>query len=230
MATAPAGTGPRTIVVAGNGTQAASYTLPPGIFQYVQSVLVQVDATAAPAVRPTLSIAEQSGVVIATKRQGEAIPAGDTGSATWALRLTDDPGITRYWNAQFDGNGSGGFDHLRLVQLGPIPPGDIWPPTAQLTITGTWTFPAAAHIQVGVQHNGVGSYQAALQIINVQRLDVLQREVLRGFSIAAPQSPVTPLPINTHLFGANLIDFTVPTNCNIITAGTYALTFLVVFF
>jgi hypothetical protein len=96
LSDAPAGVGPRTIVLPGNGTQAATYVLPPGLLQYVQSVLVQVDATAAPAVRPTLSISEQSGVVIATKRQGEAIPAGDTGSATWALRLSDDGGGIRF--------------------------------------------------------------------------------------------------------------------------------------
>jgi hypothetical protein len=77
--------------------------LPPGLLQYVQSVLVQVDATAAPAVRPTLSIAEQSGVVIATKRQGEAIPAADTGTATWALRLVDEnPSGDLHWGTNFD--------------------------------------------------------------------------------------------------------------------------------
>jgi hypothetical protein len=81
---------PRTIVLPGNGTQQASYQLPPLLYQYIQSVYAEVDATAAPDVRPTLAVAEASGQVIAKKRQGESIPAGDNGSATWALRLTDE--------------------------------------------------------------------------------------------------------------------------------------------
>lgn len=81
---------PRTIIVPVDSQQTASYKLPPGLLQYVQSVLINVDNTAGPSSRPTLRISEQSGVVIAAKRQGEAIPAGETGTATWALRLTDE--------------------------------------------------------------------------------------------------------------------------------------------
>lgn len=87
--------GPRTIVLPGSGAQTASYVLPPGLLQYVQSVLVEVDATAAGDVRPTLRVKEQTGVVIATKRPPEPIPSGDTGTATWALRLVDDSGGIR---------------------------------------------------------------------------------------------------------------------------------------
>lgn len=73
------------------------YQLAPGVAQYVQAVYATIDATSATdPVRPTLEILEQSGVVIAKKRQGEAIPAGGTGSATWALRLDDDGGDIRY--------------------------------------------------------------------------------------------------------------------------------------
>jgi len=84
-----AGGVPRTIVVPGNGTQQASFTLPPGVVLGLESVVASVSAVGADA-RPELSISEQSGVVIATKRQSEAIPAGDNGTATWALRLGDE--------------------------------------------------------------------------------------------------------------------------------------------
>lgn len=77
-------------VIRGNNASTASYELPPGVFQYIQSVHVVVNNTAGPDVRPTLSVETQDGVVMASKRQGEAIPAGDTGSATWALRLADE--------------------------------------------------------------------------------------------------------------------------------------------
>lgn len=76
-------------VVRGNDASTASYALAPGVFQYIESVLVEVDGTAGPDATPTLFVKTQDGQVIATKRQGEAIPAGDTGTATWALRLTD---------------------------------------------------------------------------------------------------------------------------------------------
>lgn len=86
---------PRTIVVPiSNTSDTVAYTLAPGLAQYVQSVYVEVDNTAGSDARATLTVSEQAGVVIAKKRQGEAIPAGDTGSATWALRLTDEDAAT----------------------------------------------------------------------------------------------------------------------------------------
>lgn len=84
----------QTKIIGGNGTQAQAFTLDPGLFQYVQSVLVEVDNTAGPDVRPTLSVQTVNGAPIADKRQGEVIPAGDTGRATWALRLTDEGAAT----------------------------------------------------------------------------------------------------------------------------------------
>lgn len=77
----------RTIVVSIDAAQAVSYQLPPDVLQYVQSVVATVDATAAGDVKPTLLVATGNGVVIAAEQQGEAIPAGGGGYATWALRL-----------------------------------------------------------------------------------------------------------------------------------------------
>lgn len=87
---APQGT-PRTIAVPGNGTQTISFVWPSGVSLDPQAVFAVVDATGAGGpVTATLTIAEQSGVVIAAKRQGETIDAGAPGSATWALRLADE--------------------------------------------------------------------------------------------------------------------------------------------
>jgi len=84
---------PRTIrVELDTGNSVQEYTLAPGLAQYVQSVYVEVDAAAASDTRPVLTWLEQSGVVIGKKRQGEAITGGTAGSATWALRLTDENG------------------------------------------------------------------------------------------------------------------------------------------
>lgn len=85
---------PRTINQPGNGTDTQQFELAPGLLQYVQSVYVEIDNSAGSDARPTLTLSEQSGVVIAKKRQSESIPAGGTGSGTWALRLDDKSGAT----------------------------------------------------------------------------------------------------------------------------------------
>lgn len=90
MSAVPQSGEPRTIVVPGDGTGALTFTIPPGITLAVESVLAQVDATGAGGpVTATLSVLEQSGVVIANKRQGETVTKGVQGSATWALRLDE---------------------------------------------------------------------------------------------------------------------------------------------
>jgi hypothetical protein len=81
---------PRTINQPGNGTATQQFELAPGLLQYVQAVYVDVDNSGGTATSPTLTVSEQSGVVIAKKQQGKTIDAGVTGSATWALRLDDE--------------------------------------------------------------------------------------------------------------------------------------------
>lgn len=81
----------RTIRVGITGTSATeSYTLAPGLAQYVEAVYIEVDNTSGQDTSPLLTISEQAGVVIAKKRQGDVIDAAATGSATWALRLSDE--------------------------------------------------------------------------------------------------------------------------------------------
>jgi hypothetical protein len=81
---------PRTVVIRGTGTNALSFTIPSNVDFNVESVVASVDAAAAGDTIGELSIAEVTGEVIATKRQGLPIPAGDTGTETWALRLDDE--------------------------------------------------------------------------------------------------------------------------------------------
>lgn len=81
---------PRTVVLPVDGTNnVESFTLPPAIDFKVQSVYVEFDGSTG-SVTPELSISEQSGQVIARKRQSEATDAVNPASATWALRLADD--------------------------------------------------------------------------------------------------------------------------------------------
>lgn len=81
----------RTIVVSGTGGPSLSFEWPAGVELTPEAIFADIDATGAGAdVTATLTIQEQSGVVIAKKAQGSKITAGAPGSATWGLRLPDD--------------------------------------------------------------------------------------------------------------------------------------------
>jgi len=74
-------------IVVGNGTSSARFTMPGNVAIKVESVVATVNNASASDVTPEVTIRDQSGVVIGTNKQGESIPAGDTGTATFALRL-----------------------------------------------------------------------------------------------------------------------------------------------
>lgn len=75
-------------LVQGRNAQSLTFTMPGGVALKVLSVVATINNGAGVAVTPELTIKEASGAVIATKRQGSTIPAGDTGTATFALRLS----------------------------------------------------------------------------------------------------------------------------------------------
>lgn len=109
---------PFTATVPGAGTQTLTYVLPlQGTF-VVESVVADIDATAAPATRPSVRVLDKSGAVIATKRQGESIPAADTGSATWALRLDGD-GSAAATGIEFDKDNQGGYLDVTANNVDP---------------------------------------------------------------------------------------------------------------
>lgn len=68
----------------------AQFQLDPNVKLRVESVFVTIDNSGGGDIKPTLTVSDQNTQEVAAKRQGETIPAGDTGSATWALRLTDE--------------------------------------------------------------------------------------------------------------------------------------------
>jgi hypothetical protein len=104
-------------LVSGNGTNSARFTMPGNVALNVESVVATVNNAAGGDTRATLVVRDQSGVVIATKRQGEVIPAGDTGTATFALRLSDNE-LTGPSSGyiRFDVNNVGGF--LKITTTG----------------------------------------------------------------------------------------------------------------
>lgn len=90
MATDAGGTRPLTALVAGNGQSSVSYQLPAGLLQYVQSIVATIDTSSSGDVSPLLTIRDDANIVVADKQQNQAIDAGGSGRATWALRLTDE--------------------------------------------------------------------------------------------------------------------------------------------
>lgn len=64
--------------------------MPKNVGQTVESVVATIDNTAGTEQTVTLTVRDSSGEVIATRVQPDTIPAGDTGTATWALRLDGD--------------------------------------------------------------------------------------------------------------------------------------------
>jgi hypothetical protein len=65
------------------------WTVPDGVAFKLEALVATIDASAGDAA-PEIVIRAPGGAVIAAKRQSETIPAGDTGYATWALRLDDE--------------------------------------------------------------------------------------------------------------------------------------------
>lgn len=74
--------------VTGTGTNSVTFALPGTPKYLVQSVSVQVNNSAGGDSTGTLTMADTDGTVIAKRRQGEAVTAGATTTATWALRLS----------------------------------------------------------------------------------------------------------------------------------------------
>ena len=79
-------------IVVGAGTDTVTYRLPDTPGQKVTSVVATVNNGAASGVTPKIVIRDSSGQVIATNTQTDSIPAADTGTATFALRLADKGG------------------------------------------------------------------------------------------------------------------------------------------
>lgn len=74
-------------VVRGAAAQTKTFTMPGNVVLGVESVAATIANGSTAAVTPTLIIREADGTVIAEVPADASIPAGDSGVATWALRL-----------------------------------------------------------------------------------------------------------------------------------------------
>lgn len=97
-------------LVSGVGTSSAVFTMPGNVGVKLESVVALIDNTAGSAATLTLTIRDPAGNVVAAHQLGDTIAAGDTGSATWALRLVD----SGAGGIRFNRTNQGGFLTIRL--------------------------------------------------------------------------------------------------------------------
>ncbi len=83
---------PRTIVVAGNGTNSLSFQFDGPDITDVEAVLAEIDTGGAGDTTATLTASSPAGSDVAVIPQGQAVSGGGQGRATWALRLAEDAG------------------------------------------------------------------------------------------------------------------------------------------
>jgi hypothetical protein len=114
-------------IVTGAGTASRSFTLPGSPLYIVQSVVATVDNAAGADTTATLTFADTNGEVIAKRTQGDVIPAGGSGTATFALRLAGNSNGTIRFNRvnrggglsiRATGTGSSPTANLSLAALG----------------------------------------------------------------------------------------------------------------
>lgn len=222
--------GPRTIIVPTNGTGSVSFTLPPGITLDLQSAFAVIDATGAGATTAELTISDQSGVVIAKKRQSETVDAGVTGSATWALRLDDKAAATPAsalivpsWEvslilengqAQVMGVSATVADGANVFPFG----------FGKVALVTTWKLGVGATVEANVINTDTVAHKYAMGPVNVQETATGQQETLRGNTITVPPSNIGSFSFGPRTFGAVLLNLANPLIPTIVNAGNYAIT------
>jgi hypothetical protein len=78
----------QTVEVAlGNPGPSATFSIPADLVPFVDSVYAEIDNGAGSDATPTLEIRGPNGDTVAAIPQDDVVPGGDTGRATWALRL-----------------------------------------------------------------------------------------------------------------------------------------------
>jgi hypothetical protein len=213
---------PRTVVVAGGGTNTASFTIPPGVEFTPESVVASVDDSAGGDTIAELSVADQSGVVIAAKRQSTPIPGGDTGLATWALRLDDE--LADLVRGEISSSLSILGEQVTDVRLMTREPGVQFGSTLIAPLTAVWHFNAGQSFSVDVENLTPDIHLPAVWSGSVTRLSTGQVEDVLGPAILLAPGASGTLAL-AHGAGAALLNYATPTAPAVVNADTYALMF-----
>lgn len=87
--------------IVNNNSRSVTFSLPKNVELDVESVVATITNSSTAICKPTMTISDSSGQVIAAIRQGVGIPAADSGNATWALRLGGDSESTIFTQGLF---------------------------------------------------------------------------------------------------------------------------------
>jgi hypothetical protein len=218
----------RTVRIPGNGTGTISYELPPGITFDLQTVLAEIDATGAGDTRATVTLLEQAGTAIASVPQSRVIPGGDTGRATWALRLADDGGsgtavVAPSWRAalilengtaQVMGVVASVTDNVNTLAFG----------LGRTPLVAVWKLGVGATVEANVVNLDTVAHKYSMGPVNVQETATGAQETLRGNTITVAGSNVGSFSFGPRTFGAVLLNLANPLIPTIVNAGTYAIT------
>lgn len=162
-------------LVHGTGTNSVTFEMPGNVPLAVESVVATIDNAAGTDTLAKVTVRDSAGVVIATSSQADVIPAGDTGTATFALRLGGSSGNRRgrarhagyYWfndAAAASSLGPGGGTTWGAVwddldhQWGDALLDITDPQHPAVTRAGLYTFSFQARLLTG--HSVVGDYAA----------------------------------------------------------------------
>lgn len=138
------GGNPGSNLVNGTGTNTVTFRLPSNMATKVQSVVATVDNAAGGDATAKVTVLDGSGVVIATNTQADPIPAGDTGTATFALRLNDNGA----GGIRFRKLNTGGWLYITTTTTDPADGNSLFinahgPTAMQGTDLISWQYPGA---------------------------------------------------------------------------------------
>lgn len=227
MSSAEPQSAPRTIVVSGTGGNTLAFTWPAGVFLSPESVFADIDATGAGGpVTATLTIQDQSGVVIAKKRIGETITAGAPGSATWALRLSDDQASSAAaaeppYMVSLGFTGAGAFNSSLAEDTRPLGGATALYGSSKVSLAVAWTVVAGNSLALSaLNRTGAPLIFQCVQL-NLTRIDAAGASFYNGNAVIIPNNTNANIPVNTLRFGAAQLNLANPLIPTVVAGGRY---------
>lgn len=208
----------------GIGTQTATFTLPTTRNLSVESVFAAIDNASTSEVTPEVTVRDAAGQVIATVRQSEAIDAGITGSATWALRLAGKSvNLTSPYTYTLT-MGAPAASGIAQTDAN-APPSVMASGFPRTSAHLTWFVAINKHIDMNVTNNTGAARDFVIFNGNILKIGTNDWELLSGVDTTVPAGSNANLEwAHSSDSGAPLVDLTDPTRPAVIAAGVYAVT------
>lgn len=210
----------------GAGTNTATFTLPATPGMKVQSVVATVDNSAGGDTTATLVLADQSGEVIATQNQDDVIPAGQSGTASFALglrRRTPVRPVLRglaFTDLAFLGaaGGLGDFNDTRPMNSDLFQTDTILVPLCR-----TRALPVGGGFKCSAGNEDIDTRQVSLFYGEVTRHSTLEVEVITATAMNLAPGAFADLAF-AHSSGPALLTYADPTEPRVGAADMFTVT------